>query len=112
MCLNAFKDKKSNNLNSIWSIAELIVNEKLKNDNPQIDILMKIYLEIPETSVAAEREFSVLKRIKLWLRNLMGQERLSSLSFLSIERDLVKNIIKDDLIDQFAAIKDRRMQFF
>ena len=99
-------------MNSILSIAELIVNEKLKNDYPQIEILTKIYLAIPATSVAAERAFSFLKRIKLRFRKSIRQKRLSSLSVLRMERYLVKNINLDDLMDQFAAIKDRRMQFF
>ena len=73
---------------------------------------MKVYLAISATSVAAERAFSVLKRIKLWLRNSMGQERLSALSILNIEKELAKIIDIDTVIDQFSAIKDRRMQFF
>ena len=75
-------------------------------------LLMKIYLAILATSVAAERAFSVLERIKLWLRNSMGQERLFALSILNIEKELAKIIDTDNVIDKFAAIKDRRIHFF
>ena len=42
----------------------------------------------------------------------MEQDRLSSLGILSIENELLKEISIDDIIDQFASKRDRRMQFF
>ena len=45
----------------------------------------------------------------------MGQERLSSLAILDIEyeqtRDLIENGL-DVLVDEFATLKERRMNFF
>jgi hypothetical protein len=92
--------------------AKLIVEKNLKKDYPQIEKLMRIYLAIPATSVAAERAFSVLKRIKTWLRNSMEQDRLSSLSIINIEKDFSKEVDIENIIDQFASLKDRRLQFF
>jgi hypothetical protein len=42
----------------------------------------------------------------------MEQDRLSSLSIISIEKELSKKIEINDIIDQFAAVKDRKLQFF
>lgn len=109
-CLDKFKDKT--NLDSIVSIADLFVKEQLSKDYPQVKALMRIYLAIPSTSVAAERAFSVLKRIKTWLRNSMEQDRLSALSIINIEKEFSREINIDNIIDQFATHKDRRMQFF
>ena len=103
---------KTYNLNSIKSIAELMINQDLIKDYPQMEILMRIYLDIPATSVSAERAFSVLKRIKTWLRNSMEQSPLSSLGILSIEKEFLKEINIEDIIDQFASKRDRRMKFF
>ena len=64
-----------------------MINEDLIKDYPRIEILMRIYLAIQATSVSAERAFSVLKRIKTWLRNSMEQDRLSYLGILSIEKE-------------------------
>jgi zinc finger MYM-type protein 1 len=111
-CLSSFKDNKDYDINSILSIAKLIVEKNLKKDYPQIEKLMRIYLAIPATSVAAERAFSVLKRIKTWLRNSMEQDRLSSLSIINIEKDFSKEVDIENIIDQFASLKDRRLQFF
>ena len=68
-----------------------------------------IFLSITVTTVVGEKSFSTLKRIKNYLRNSMGQNRLSSLSIINIEKDLVKNIQTKDKIDKFSANKDRRL---
>ena len=44
-----------------------------------------LFLTLPVTVATAERSFSKLKLIKNYLRNTMGQERLSGLSLLAIE---------------------------
>ena len=111
ICLDKFKDKKEYNLNLVTSIANLIIKEKLNKDYPQVECVMRIYLASPATSVAAERAFSVLKRIKTWLRNSMEQDRLSSLSIINIEKEFAKEVDIENIIDQFASVKDRRMQF-
>ena len=56
---------------------------------PQLCMLFNIYLAIPVTSCSAEQAFSGLKRIKNWLRTTMGEERLSNLAVLNIEREIV-----------------------
>ncbi len=40
----------------------------------------------------------------------MLQERLSNLAILSIEKELVKNIKFDNIGDQFAEIKSRKIK--
>ena len=62
------------------------------------------------TSVAGERSFSALKRIKTYLRNTMGQDRLSSLAIIHIEKELADEIDLDTVIDQFGT--NRRLDFF
>lgn len=73
-----------------------------------------LIVTIPSTSVSVERSFSCLKRIKSYLRNSMTEERLTSLSKISIEKELVNELIEtrpfyDDIIDKFASLKDRRI---
>jgi hypothetical protein len=73
--------------------------------------LLKLLYTIPMTTVESERSFSTLKRIKSFLRNIMGQSRLSSLAVLSIEKLFIKNIVNfNELdIDHFANQKERRI---
>ena len=77
-------------LNKISNIVEFFVNKNPSIDNTQLAYLIRIYLTIPITSIAAERSFSALKRTKTYLRNTMNQERLSSLSIIHIEKSQLK----------------------
>ena len=64
-------------------------------------------------SVESERCFSTLKRIKNFLRNTMGEERLNSLAMLSMEKKLVRDsdTFNKNVIDRFARQKERRANF-
>ncbi|XP_039294233.1 uncharacterized protein LOC111053061 isoform X2 [Nilaparvata lugens] len=66
-----------------------------------------------KVATEAERCFSTLKRIETFLRNSMTEGRLSALAMLSIEKDLIMDIpdFIQKVIDQFAQLKDRRMDF-
>lgn len=73
--------------------------------------LLTILCTLPMTTVESERCFSTLKRIKTFLRNTMGQERLSALAMLSIEKQFVNSIhnFNERVIDHFANTKGRRL---
>ena len=71
--------------------------------------LTQIALTIAVTSAECERSFSSLKRIKTRLRTTMMEERLADLSILSIEKETVRNLNLDSIVDQFAASQYRRM---
>jgi len=66
-----------------------------------------IYLTLPVMVTSAELTFSKLKLIKNYLRNPMGQNRLSSnIALLNIEKEQT-NILLDmvKIINQFAETK-------
>ena len=73
--------------------------------------LLRIYLTVPMTSVSAERSFSAMKIIKMYLRNSMSQERLSSLAVIHTEKELAQKIDFDRVIDRFGSIKNLRLLF-
>lgn len=75
---------------------------------PNIEILLKIFLTIPLSNASGERSFSVLKRVKNYLRNTMGEERLNNLAILYIEQEILNRIDTDKIIDDFARNKARR----
>ena len=54
---------------------------------------VQIALTIAVTSTKRERFFSSLKRIKTRLRTTMGEDRLSDLSILSIEREMTSSFL-------------------
>jgi hypothetical protein len=50
--------------------------------------VIKLLLTIPVSTASAERSFSAMRRIKTYLRSTMGEDRLSALAILSIEKQL------------------------
>ncbi|KAI8797005.1 Zinc finger MYM-type protein 1 [Biomphalaria glabrata] len=69
----------------------------------------ELFVEISDCIASSERSFSKLKIILTYLRASMGQERLSDLALLSIEKELVETINFDDVIDNFASARSRKV---
>lgn len=57
---------------------------------------------------SAERSFSVLRRLKSWIRSRMSQDRLNGLAVLAIHREILIEI--DEVIDLYAE-KSHRSDF-
>lgn len=75
-----------------------------------ISIALRILLTIPVSVATAERSFSKLKLIKNYLRSRMGQERLQNLATISIESDFLKQLDMENLVNEFAKNKARKVQ--
>ena len=106
------KKMKENDLITISYITKLFRDEKLGLDYPNLEMLLIIYLTAPITSVTAERSFSALKRIKTYIRNTTGQNRLNSLALIHIEKEIIEDIDLENLVDIFGSILNRRMLFY
>lgn len=72
--------------------------------------MLQIAITVPVTSAECERSFSVMKRIKSYLRSTMSHERLRNISMLAIERELsdMSVINWDEVVDKFSE-GDRRI---
>jgi len=70
--------------------------------------LMQVALTLPISSATCERSFSVMRRIKTWIRSSMNQDRFTDMSILHIERD-ISNVIKSENILNNFALKNRRI---
>ncbi len=55
---------------------------------PNINTIFRILLTMPVSTASAERSFSGLRRLKTWLRNLITDERLTSLALIHTHRDI------------------------
>ena len=76
---------------------------------PNLLMSLRTFLTMCVSVASCERSFSKLKLIKTYLRSPMGQERLSSLALLSIERGLTEEIDFTPVIDKFATLKSRKI---
>ncbi|CAK1600824.1 unnamed protein product [Parnassius mnemosyne] len=97
--------------NDIISVLKYIVEQKLTEVYPTIEIVLRIIATTPVTVASAERSFSRLKIIKTYLRNSMTQDRLSALAILSIENDVTSSLDYCVLIKYFSLRKSRKHQF-
>lgn len=80
---NQFHNKNINDF-----LDNLRLND-LESTLREVTKLAILILTISTTSALAERSFSALKRIKTYLKNNQNQKRLSDLSLLSIEKELL-----------------------
>ena len=72
------------------------------------EIALRIFLTLSVSVASNERAFSKLKIIKNYLRSSMGQDRLTKLAILSIEKEVTESEDFDVIIDQFLNEKCRR----
>ncbi|CAH1968929.1 unnamed protein product [Acanthoscelides obtectus] len=75
---------------------------------PSIKKLLIILATLPVSTATPERSFSTLKRLKTYLRNKMGDERLTGLALMSVRRDLAVQLDSEEIINQLA-IKRKRL---
>ncbi|XP_072022398.1 52 kDa repressor of the inhibitor of the protein kinase-like [Amphiura filiformis] len=71
--------------------------------------ILKIAATFPVTSCSCERSISALKRLKTFNRSTMKEERMNGLAHLMIHRECIINT--DDVVQQFANAKPRRLHF-
>ena len=75
---------------------------------PKMKILLNLLAIIPVTSSTPERTFSVLKRLKTYLRSTMTQSSLNGLALPLIHKDV--DIDVEECVRTFAQKKPRRME--
>ncbi|CAI6360745.1 unnamed protein product [Macrosiphum euphorbiae] len=103
--LNLFsKEDKS----SFISLLKCLTNSALLTTFANVEIILRIFCCMASSNASGERSFSVLKRIKHDLRSSLVDEKMSSLSILNIESDILQQIDWSDIIHKFAVLKSRK----
>lgn len=74
-------------------------------------VALRIFLTLPVTNCEGERAFSQMARIKNELRATQTQQRLSALSLMAIESQLVRELDFDDIVTEFANRKASKKSF-
>ena len=91
-----------------YELINAIHKYKLENILPNISVALRIFLTIPVTVASAERSFSKLKLVKIFPRRTMLQDRMVSLTRLSIESELARKIDFSNVIKIFAHQKAKK----
>ena len=87
-------------------LCQLLENTELMF--PNLHCTFKVLLTMPVSTATAERSFSSLRRLKIYLRSTMTETRLSSLALLCIHHDADVDVKK--VVTAFDATGDRRIQ--
>ena len=69
----------------------------------QIEVLIRILFVVPVSSCEAERSFSALRRLEIWLRACMGQERLNGIVVCNVHKDRL--VSRENICQQFEPRK-------
>jgi Domain of unknown function (DUF4371)/hAT family C-terminal dimerisation region len=96
---------------SMSALYHVIKEDCLESTFPNLEIALRIYLTLMPTNCTGERSFSKLKIIKNHLRSTILQSRLTALSLMSIESELLEELDFSDIVQTFAATKSRRQCF-
>ena len=80
----------------------------LTDNFPNLVIALNILLRFPVSVASAERSFSKLKLILTHLRSTMGQDRLSDLAIIAIEKKVAYLVELESVVNTFAKIKARQ----
>ena len=86
----------------------LVTKSGVRELFPNVDVMLRIYLTLMVTNSTGERSFSTMSRVKSHIRTSMSDDRLSSLSLLCIESEMMRSIDFGDIIKDFAAKKARK----
>ena len=83
---------------------------------PEFSKMVHILAVIPATSwCSAERSLSALRRMKTYLRSTMGQQRVSNIALINIEKPFANSVVNNDMgrvIDIFGRRNGRNSYFF
>lgn len=84
-----------------WNFNDLI---KITNESvlPNLRKMLKVLLILHVTTATCERSFLAMRRIKTRLRSSMEENRFDNWALLNIEKDLLKRLNREKIIDDFA----------
>ena len=92
---------------TVSEILETMHDNDLFDIFPEFSKVVHIFAVIPATSCLSERSFSALHRLKTYLRTTIGQQRVSNIALINIERAYANSVVSNDM-DRIIDIFGRR----
>lgn len=104
-------DKNYHENSNVEQMLNIIISNNVSSTFNNTEICLRMYNSIAVTNCTGERSFSVLARVKNYLRSTQADDRLTNLSILNIEKDMLEQIDDNDIISKFANSKSRKVFF-
>ncbi|KAJ9536774.1 hypothetical protein OSB04_un000078 [Centaurea solstitialis] len=102
---HVLEDERYANLNGIDELARLMVETTRNLTFPLVYRLLKLALTLPVATASVERCFSTMKLVKTYLRNRMGDEFLNAAIVCVVEKEALRNVKNDDVINRFQKMQ-------
>ena len=96
---------------TLASLCQILTETRKSTKFPLVDRLIRLVLTIFVSTATCERAFSAMNIVKTKLRTKMEDDFLRDVRVIFIERELVNLFDVDSIIDDFALMKSRRVQF-
>ena len=101
---------------TVSEMVETMQENDLFDIFPEFSKVVHIIAAISVTSrCSAERSFSALRRMKTYLRSTVGQQRVSNIALINIEKPYANSVVNNDMgrvIDIFGRRNGRDSYFF
>ena len=107
--VNAYQEEQGEDVSRENFMYHLIFKKRVQSSFPNVEIALRMYLVLMISNCSAERSFSKMKLIKNRLRTSMCNDRLFHLSLMSIEADILREINFEDLVNELARKKARKV---
>ena len=78
----------------------------------QVSKMVKLLLVMPATNAQSERSFSAMRRVKMYLRTTMSQQRLNHLMLLHVHKSQTDALNLKDVANDFICGHDHRKNIF
>ena len=102
---------KLQKLSSIVELCRGLIEVEKSDAYYLIDRFICLVLTLLVSTATTKRAFSVMKIIKIRLRNRMKDEFFGDNLLVYIEREIAKSFDSDLILDDFVSLRLRRMQF-
>ena len=79
---------------------------------PSVLKIVKLLLVVAPTAATAERSFSMMRRVKTWLRATMKQKSLNSLAILTSHKDITDDLDLTEVANKFVSGHGKRYNHF
>ena len=78
----------------------------------QVITLLHLILVIPSTNATSERSFSAMRRVKMYLRSTMSQDRLNHIVLLHCHKDTTDSLDLIAVANEFIELLSHRLKIF
>ena len=105
------EQEESKNRTSVFNIREYLQSLSTAQMS-QVTHLMQLLLVIPAMNASSEHSFSALRRVKMYLRTTMTQERLNHIMVLHEHKDSTNSLDLKTVVNDFIDCSEHRSSIF